>query len=173
MFDVVRWTPPSFKKLIESGGAVVVEIRRGMSQLRTAVIDAKSLPHDTLRMTVSKEDDKLQLAVGDLTLEFIDESATTSRPRRAKFAVCWPAGTRSLSLKGSQRQPQETPSFLRQGDSAYAAGQYREALEAYEKQAKTPPCRGPSPASALQESPLPVGTPSGQRCRGDSEKVVS
>ena len=58
--------PKSVVTTIKSGGAVVLEIRRGGSRLRTMVVDRADLPHGPLRMTASKVGDRLQWAVGNL-----------------------------------------------------------------------------------------------------------
>ena len=133
--EAIHRTPPRFAKLIASRGAVVLEIRRGRSQLRTLVVDAASLPRGPLQMTASKVGERLQFVVHDLPpLEFIE--AFPSSGAEVKFAVCWPAETKLFSLQGSRRRMSEAPSPLEQGDSLYSAGRPADALTAYQEQAR-------------------------------------
>jgi tetratricopeptide (TPR) repeat protein len=132
---LLRAQGASFKAARGPGGKAVLELQRNGVRLRQQAVRVPSGP---LRLTATREEDRLTFRVNDLPpLTFQDLMPLAGRDPGV-CGLVWPEGARLERLAALRQGRAAEAGALERGDDLFARGDFEAALAAYEEQAATP-----------------------------------
>jgi len=123
-----------FAGLRKTGGLINLAILRNRVPIQQQNVRISQLATGPLRISASREGQRLRLQVGDLPpLSFEDLFPLKDDPS-ALFGISWPLGVGVKQVRGSSQGLPALPSPLEQGDELYADQEFADALAFYRAQ---------------------------------------